>query len=106
MTITTAQLDADLDEMIADLPTSLTISGLVTGTAVNCVATDLNRGSGAEMAGLMAEDGVSFVVPTAAFTTRPVKGNKCTAGGVQYRVKNVITHADDVAITLECEEDE
>ncbi|MCG2681176.1 MAG: hypothetical protein L6455_14600 [Kiritimatiellae bacterium] len=106
MTISISNLDSDLDYAIADLPTALTITGLTTGASVNSVATEINSGETLQMAGMMPDISIQFFVPTAAFTTRPARGQTCTAGGVTFRIQNIRTSPDDVALTLECTEDE
>lgn len=106
MAISISNLASDLSYAIADLPTALTISGLVSGAAVNCIATDLGEAENLGLAGFTQECSISFYVPVAAFTTRPAKGQTCSAGGVTYRIKKVTTSPDDVCLQLDCSEDE
>lgn len=100
MSITAAELDADLVEIVADFPQSVTIAG---GTYA-CVADELTVGRSPDEAGIFSDDAIEIHVRTALFTVRPVAGATVTYGGRVLRVASVRTAADDNMVTLVCQE--
>lgn len=100
MTLTAAELDADLAEIIADFPQSVVIAG----TTYACAADDLTIGRRPDGAGIFSDDAMEIHIRTALFTTRPVAGATLTYGGRVLRVVSVRTAADDNMLTLVCQE--
>ena len=100
MSLTSAELDADLVEIIADFPQSVSIGG----STYACAADDLTVGRSPDEAGVFAEDTIEIHVRTARFTSRPVAGSTLTYGGRVLRVASVRTAADDNLLTLVCQE--
>lgn len=102
MSLTDAELEADLGEIIADYPQSITFSG----KAYACVAETLTEGKdGLEEAGYMAADGVLIHVQASLFTTRPALGDTLTYRSRTLRVTSVATTADNLELILNCEEE-
>lgn len=102
MSLTDAELESDLGEIIADYPQSITFSG----AAYACIAETLTEGKeGLEEAGYMAADGVAIHVQASLFSTRPVAGNTLTYRSRTLRVTNVGTTADNLEVILNCEEE-
>lgn len=99
--LTNAQLDADLTEIIADFPQSVTWKG----AAYVCAADDLTKGRRGGEAGIFSEDTLNIHIRTALFTgARPRDGEQITYDGATYRIVNTKTGPDDLMITLNCEE--
>lgn len=101
MSLTDAQLDADLAAIIADYPQSVTWKG----AAYVCAADDLTKGRRGGEAGIFSEDTLNIHIRTALFTVaRPRDGEQITYDGATYRIVSVKTGPDDLMITLNCEE--
>lgn len=100
MTLTAAELDADLVEILADFPQSVTIGG----ETYACAADDLTVGRTPDEAGIFSDDAIEIHLRTALFTARPVAGSTVTYGSRVLRVASVRTSADDNLLTLVCQE--
>lgn len=102
MSLTKANLDADLDTIIAEFPQSFTFGG----TSYVCAADDITEGRNPAEAGVFADDALTLHVRTALFTgTRPVSGNKITYSSRTFRIVSVFTSVDDNMLRLTCEEE-
>ena len=91
-------LQADIDYMIADLPTSVTWNG----TAYSCVVGDVNSADDLDLAGITAESSFIVVINLADFTTYPDTGQRVTIGGTNYRIMGYSDSPDGLARTLTC----
>lgn len=101
MALTDTLLDADLEDIIADYPQSVTWKG----AAYVCAADDLTKGRRGGEAGIFSEDTLNIHIRTALFTgARPRDGEQVTYGGNAYRIVSTKTGPDDLMITLNCEE--
>jgi len=99
MALSTTMLQADMDFMIADLPTALTWNG----ATYNCIVADIDATDDLEMAGIV--DGAEFqvVISKAAFLNGfPAEGARVTIGGVNYRVGSISDAPDGITRTLNC----
>jgi len=87
---------SDLDDMIADLPVTVTILGAsYTGTQG-----DIAAGRTLVDEGYLTGLDMLVVVKASDFTTRPIAGNFAALDGVTYQIERVETAADDISLNL------
>ena len=91
-------LQADLDDMIADLPTSVTANG----ETHNCVVGDITSGDELETAGIIDSNAFVVFISLDDWTTPPVEGKRVTIGGVNYRVATISDSPDGISRQLAC----
>jgi len=91
-------LQADIDFMIADLPTSVTWNG----SAYNCVVSDITSEDNLELAGIVEGNGFVVVISLADFDTYPDTGERVTIGSKNYRIGSYSDSPDGLARTLTC----
>jgi len=98
---TAAQMTADLQGMVTDLPAVL-VWGLQT---VNVVAGDLTKSNALKMFGLAMENGVTAVALKADFAggIYPPVNSVVTVDGQQLRVISAVVGADGISVTLNME---
>ena len=82
MAFDNAQLDADLERMIADLPLSVTCNG----ETVSCTRTSLGLRTVLETEGLRDQYRFSVYTKQADWTTAPETDDIVTISGTDYRV--------------------
>ena len=101
MTLTNAQLEADLDEIVADYPQTFTWSS----GSYACVAEDATTGRRDEEAGFMDDDDVTIHVQTSLFSsTRPAVGNLVKWNSRSYRIMQIRASSDGLMLALLCKE--
>jgi len=92
-------LQADIDYMIADMPTSVTWSG----TTYSCVVSDITSEDDLELAGIVEGNGFVIVISLDDFTSgTPDTGDRVTVSGKNYRVGGFSDSPDGLARTLTC----
>lgn len=93
-----AEMTADMDEIIADLPGTL-----VWGSqSVSCTGGDVSKSAMVEMTGAAIENGVMVCAVMSDFTgsVYPPVNEKVAWNGVAQRVISIIKGADGVSVTL------
>ena len=99
MALSTTMLQADIDFMIADLPTSVTWSG----SAYSCVVSDITSEDNVELAGIIEGNGFQVVVSLDDFSgDTPDVGQRVTIAGKNYRIVGKSDSPDGLARTLTC----
>ena len=99
MALSTTMLQADLDYMIADLPTTVTWNG----SDYSCIVGDITSGDDLEVAGIIDTNTFSVVISKDDFSgSYPDEGDRITIAGMSYRVESVIDGPDGIARTLTC----
>ena len=98
MALSTTMLQADLDYMIADLPTSVTANG----ESHSCVVSDLTSEDNLELAGIVEGNGFQVVISITDWTTLPDTGDRVTISGNNYRVQQISDAPDGISRTLTC----
>lgn len=88
----------DLAHAEGDMPQTVTISG--TGYAAVC--TDVQRGEGLEVEGVMLDQSLSVIMRTEILPA-PAIASLLTYNGRQYRVLRVRDCADGVSYELTCD---
>jgi len=91
-------LQADIDFMIADLPTSVT-SG---GETHNCVVSDITSADDLELAGIIEGNGFQVVITLDDWTSTPDTGERVTIAAKNYRIGSYSDSPDGLARTLTC----
>lgn len=108
MAIDLTELDADLDEMIADLPAYMTFGS----TTWPVVAGEVEQDGLLEMEGLSTGKVVQIVFVLSGSVSNPAEGNLIalarTSGGaaVNHRVLRHMDSPDGIARTLFCDAEE
>jgi hypothetical protein len=102
--LTAAELDADLADMEADMPTVCVITqGKRRQTVAVCSVGEIAAGSALTDEGVFAEDSTPITIRTVSLAWTPTEGATVETAGRKLRVVRV-RHVDgDAAITLECE---
>lgn len=99
MTISTTMLQADIDYMIADLPTSVTWNG----DAYSCIVSDITSEDEVELAGIIEGNGFVVIISLDDFTSgTPDTGQRVTISGKNYRISQTSDSPDGLARTLTC----
>ena len=98
MTISTTMLQADLDAMIADLPTSVTANS----ETHNCVVGDITSGDELEIAGVIDSNDFVVFISLTDWTDAPNEGDRVTISGVNYRVSSISDSPDGISRQLNC----
>ena len=98
MTLSTTMLQADLNYMIADLPTTVTWQG----ASYSCVVSDITSEDELEMAGVVEANGFTVIISKADFTSYPDSGDRITIAGNNYRVSSYSDSPDGISRTLTC----
>ena len=98
MTISLTMLQADIDFMIADLPTAVTANS----ETHNCVVSDITSQDDLDMAGIIEGNGFVVVITLDDWTTVPDTGKRVTIGGKNFRVIQTSDSPDGLARTLTC----
>lgn len=108
MTLSTTELEDDLDEMIADLPAYMTFEG----TTWNCVASEMEQDGILEMEGLSTSKVLQIVFKLDSEMPNPAEGNVIGLARneddepVNHRVLRHMDSPDGIARTLFCDAEE
>jgi len=99
VTISTTMLQADIDYMIADLPTSVTWKG----STYSCVVSDITSEDELDIAGIIEGNGFLIVISLVDFTNGyPNTGQEVTVASKDYRIGQYSDSPDGLARTLTC----
>ena len=98
MTLSLTEMQSDFNEIMADLPQSITFEG----TVYTALVTDITDADTLEMAGITEDQGFEVYISKDDFTTLPTSGDVITISGTQYRVISISDSACGLARTLIC----
>ena len=102
MALDATGLAADLAEIEADMPTSVTITHRTKTQTVVASVGEMSAGESASEEGIIGEDTTPVTIRTALLAWVPVPGDVVTIGGVRHSVATVRHTDGDIAYTLDC----
>lgn len=94
-------LEADLAEMIADLPQSFVYGS----STYACIADELTESDKHVEVGFMDEATLSLTTRQSLFTTLPEKGKTLIYNSATYRVEQVIKDPSGIGLRLICSDE-
>lgn len=104
MALSQTELDADLAEMIGDMPTACTITqGKRRQVLSACAVGEIAAGETLHEEGIMPDDSTPIVIRRAGLAWVPAAGALVETAGRTLRVIRVRYMDGDAAIMLECE---